>query len=284
MIKLAIVCNKKNNVAELKAGIDNFKKIRGDIFNFETYVFEDETTFITNYRPVFDIVIIDMELTYFNGIYVAKRLRTMDENVNIVMMGSIEQAILGYEVGALGYLSNPIDACSVETVLSRVLVNITNNSKKTTIISLMGGHLKRIDVSRVKYIEVFVHQLVYHTTSGIETGLGTLQKTEEQFKEFGFYRCSKNTIINFNYVEQYKSGVVYIGENQINVSRRKKKEFEELFENYVLSNSRYVLQLDEEVDSPPSKPLKKQNRLDGDEIQSPNNRSRSKINRSRSKM
>ena len=258
MIKLAIVCNKKNNIAELKEAIESFEKSKGDIFHFETYVFEDETAFITNYSLSFDIVIIDMELTYFNGIYVAKRLRRMDEEVNIIMRGALEQAILGYEVNALGYLTNPIDAYSIEAVLSRAIANVEKNFKRTTIISLTGGNLKRIYVNRVKYIEVFVHQLVYHTTSGMETGLGSLQNVEEQFKEFAFYRCSKNTVINLDYIEQYKSGVVYIDGKQISISRRKKKEFEELFQNYICNNQNHTLRT-ETSKKTLKKPLKKQN-------------------------
>ena len=56
---------------------------------------------ITGYRPVYDLIFMDISMEKLDGLRSAKRLRETDEKVIIVFITSLAKyAVRGYEVNA----------------------------------------------------------------------------------------------------------------------------------------------------------------------------------------
>lgn len=69
---------------------------------FQIQQFSDGIQLAENYRPVYDILLMDIEMAQLNGMETARRIRKFDEEVLIVFITNTAQyAIKGYEVGAL---------------------------------------------------------------------------------------------------------------------------------------------------------------------------------------
>ena len=72
-------------------------------------------------RP-YDMVFLDIEMPEMDGITLAKKLRSISENIYIVFLtGHVEYALEGYEVNALRYLTKPVQESKLREVLRFVM-------------------------------------------------------------------------------------------------------------------------------------------------------------------
>lgn len=85
----------------------------------------------------FDLVILDIEMPKMDGLQVAKSLRAMGEETEIVFLTShVEYALKGYEVQALRYLTKPVDA---EKLAKCFLQNSILLDKKNVVLLILAG-------------------------------------------------------------------------------------------------------------------------------------------------
>ena len=73
--------------------------------SFDVTYFEDGGAIIGGYKPVYDIILMDIQMTHVDGMTAARAIREVDQEVVLVFITSAAQfAIHGYQVGALSYL------------------------------------------------------------------------------------------------------------------------------------------------------------------------------------
>ncbi len=56
---------------------------------FSVHTYTSGVDFITNYKLIYDLVIMDIEMPGFNGMETAKELRELDENVVLIFITQI---------------------------------------------------------------------------------------------------------------------------------------------------------------------------------------------------
>ena len=90
--------------------------------SFEVIYFEDGGAIIGDYKPVYDIILMDIQMTHVDGMTAARAIREVDQEVVLVFITSAAQfAIHGYQVGALSYLMKPLPWFAFSQELSRCL-------------------------------------------------------------------------------------------------------------------------------------------------------------------
>ena len=90
--------------------------------SFEVTYFEDGGAIIGDYKPVYDIILMDIQMTHVDGMTAARAIREVDQEVVLVFITSAAQfAIHGYQVGALSYLMKPLPWFAFSQELSRCL-------------------------------------------------------------------------------------------------------------------------------------------------------------------
>ena len=68
--------------------------------SFEVTYFEDGGAIIGDYKPVYDIILMDIQMTHVDGMTAARAIREVDQEVVLVFITSAAQfAIHGYQVG-----------------------------------------------------------------------------------------------------------------------------------------------------------------------------------------
>ena len=142
-----------------------------------------------------------------------------------------QYAIQGYKVNALDYMLKPISYFSFSESMNKALKKVKNSEKQYVVISTKGGKM-RLDVSRIAYVEVLDHTLIYHTTEGKFAAKGTLRDAESQLEPYHFFSCSRCYLINLNYVENYQGSTVYIDGDAIQISRSRRKVFLDILNEY----------------------------------------------------
>ena len=180
----------------------------------------------------FDLVFLDLEMPGIDGITLAKRLRAVSENVQIVFLTShIEYALEGYEVNALRYLVKPVDMNKLSEVL-KYIQDKKNNSRQIMI--KQEGEDIVIDISDIIYMESMDKNVRIVTSKSEYITRYNISDYEEELKNSGFLRIHRGYLISLSKVKKIvKNDVVMDGDISLPVSRSNIKTLKDALYAYV---------------------------------------------------
>lgn len=230
MVNIAIVEDEDRAIDNLKYALARYENEAG--IEFRISVFKDAELFLTNYKPVYDIVFMDIMLPGMDGMRAAQRMRKFDENVKLIFLTSMAQfAIKGYEVSAVDFIVKPFRYFDLKMRLDRVCRALKDRQPFVKI-SVPGG-MKSVNVGDIYYIESSGHQLIYHTRDGEFTVRGgPIKQLSEEMEAYGFARCGVSYLVNLSHCNQVDGNEVTVGPDKLRITRGKKKEFVDRLEAY----------------------------------------------------
>lgn len=230
MIKIAIVEDERAYAMQLQEYLHKCEEEHGEAFEITVYADGDEI--VHKYKSQFDIILMDVEMKFMDGMSAAEEIRKIDSEVVIIFITNMPQyAIRGYAVDALDYVLKPVAYFAFSQRLSRAIARMRKREKKTLLVSVKGGTV-RIDVANIYYIESQGHTLSFHTASGVYEGIGKMKDMEEQLGEAHFFRGNKGYLINLEHVEGVKDGYAIVKKDKLLLSRARRKEFLEALTHY----------------------------------------------------
>lgn len=233
MIRLAIVDDDHASVEELKRLVSDYLTAQERDFVIHTYY--DGSELIMDYRK-FDLIFLDIKMEKIGGLEIARMIHKMDENTIIVFVTRMAQyAIHGYEVNALDFLLKPVDAASTAHVLSKAL-HILDSRSGTTLLLKTAEGLTSLSTNEILYIEVYNHDLIYHTQRGEFRVRSRLAEAEEQLRGHHFCLSSRSCLVNLLHVSSVRGDCVMVGDTPLPLSRGRRREFIQQFTNYVGGN------------------------------------------------
>ena len=224
IVNIAIVEDEKEMLDNLISCLKSFFVKLDQDFNF--FSFNNAVTFLNTYKVgLYDLILMDINLPELNGMYAAKKLRTIDQDVLIVFVTYLGQyAIEGYKVNAFDYILKPLNEDSLRLTLKRALTKI-NIDENCIIISNSSQNLNKIKISEIKYVEVIGHNLMFHTVKGNFKGSGTIRKMTNELKGYSFVQCNISYLVNLKYISEINKDEVKVGDDILHISRPKRKEF-----------------------------------------------------------
>lgn len=223
MLNVAIVEDDERATARLRAFIERFAEQSGE--RIEIATFPEPTRFLEGYRPIYDIVFMDIEMPTMNGMKAAARLREMDSAVVLIFVTNMAQyAAKGYEVAAMDYIVKPYAYPDFERKLRRAVAS-TRHAAAALLVRQQAG-TQRVLLRDILYIEVRGHGLIINTDSGVVRGSGTLSETQEKLATEGFFRCSKAYLVNQKHIVIVRgSSLALSNGNELAIGRAYKKSF-----------------------------------------------------------
>ena len=228
--KIAIVDDETEASDKLASYLERFAIEKGCVF--DCVFFSDGINFIDKYSADYDIVFMDIDMKIYNGMRTAERLREKDSEVLLVFVTNLAQfAAAGYKVNAADYLVKPYDYSELAFTLSQLLSGLEGRKKREIVIKNGSGN-KRIAASNISYIEVYGHKVVYHTDIGDIESWASLSAVIEGLP-YGFAKCNVSTLVNLARVSAIRGDSVIVGDTELSVSRRCKKEFKNMLFEYV---------------------------------------------------
>lgn len=186
----------------------------------------DGLSFLEDYKFQYDIVFLDIEMPFKDGMKIAEQLRERDESVTIIFVTNMANlAVKGYSVQAYDFVVKPLDYFSFATLLNRTIKNVIKNKKNEAIDVTTSYNVRKLEIKDIYYISISGHKIEYHTTEGIIVSWGNLKSIEEKLEKFGFVRTIAYQLVNLKYVKAVKGYDLYIGDEVLAISRTRKKQF-----------------------------------------------------------
>ncbi len=224
-MRVAIIEDMDENIALLENYLHRYEEENDTLITVDSY--KNGMEFITGYHPVWDLILLDIEMPLMDGMETARKIRKVDPDVLIIFITCMAQyAIEGYSVRALDYVLKPVHYYSFASKLHQVQEILSARNKRNVLISTRDGQV-RFSPEHILYIEVQNHTLSYHTTTEIlqATGNQSLSKIAQELSDNGFSRCHQSYLVNLQYVTRYDKNTVWISDEQLPLSRSYYKDF-----------------------------------------------------------
>lgn len=223
MIRIAIVEDEDSYIEQLTGYLQEYRKTANE--DFDITVYRDGDAVVASYKAQFDIILMDIQMRFVDGMTAAEEIRSQDSEVVIIFITNMTQyAIRGYEVDALDYILKPVSYFAFSQKLSRAIARIKKRESKYVTVSVKGGIL-RLNVSDIYYIESAGHDLIYHCASGNHTASGTMKSAEEEFGGMSFSRGNKCYLINLEHVEGIQDKCAVVRGEHLQLSRPRMNTF-----------------------------------------------------------
>ncbi|MFS0863960.1 LytR/AlgR family response regulator transcription factor [Fredinandcohnia sp. 179-A 10B2 NHS] len=230
MIRIAIVEDDISYKEQLIEFLHRFEKEIGE--KIETETFSDGDEIVENYQAQFDIILMDVQMRFMDGMSAAEEIRKVDSEVVIIFITNMAQyAIKGYAVNALDYVLKPISYFQFSQRLHRAIDRMKKREDHYLTIRVKGG-VQRFRVSEIYYVESQGHNLIFSSKSGEFVTSGTMKELETQLSSFSFFRGNKGYLINLEHVEGMNDSCAIVGGKELLISRNKKKAFMEALTHY----------------------------------------------------
>ncbi len=231
MLRIAIAEDDTGYAKQLKEYLTRYGQEKE--CEIEATIYSDGDELVEGYRAQFDIILMDVEMPFLDGMAAAAEIRKVDQEVVIIFITNMAQyAIKGYAVDAMDYVLKPISYFAFSQRLERAVSRMKKREKHFVVIPAKGGTLK-LETSQIYYVESLGHNLVFHTTHGEMVASGTMQKLEEEMEAYHFSRGNKGYLINLMHVDGVQDGCARIHGQLLPLSRGRKAAFLEALADYV---------------------------------------------------
>lgn len=234
-MNIAIVEDLTAHTEAIKRYLIKFFTKNNDSFSIKAY--SNAVAFLDNYSGKYDVVFMDINMPYLNGMDAAKKLRELDEKCVLIFITSLAQyAIEGYEVNAFDYILKPISYAEFSLKFMRAYKRIKEKQNNFIILSTPNGAIK-IEPEELGYVEVIKHTVVYHTTRGDYSKYEPLKNVEQKLADYPFVKCNNCYLVNLAFVKGIKTDIAFIiidgKQHNLVISRGKRKEFSQAYEKYL---------------------------------------------------
>ena len=197
MIKIAIVEDEAMYAKQLEEFLHQYEAENYEAFDITIY--SDGDQIVNKYKSQFDIILMDVEMKFMDGMSAAEEIRKMDSEVVIIFITNMAQyAIRGYAVDALDYVLKPVSYFAFSQRLNRA-------------------------IERMK---------ILHTILGDYETTGKMKEMDEKLSGMNFCRGNKGYLINLQHVDRIQDNCAVVKGEELVLSRARKKEFMEALTRY----------------------------------------------------
>lgn len=231
MIEIAIVEDEDSYAEQLNGYVKQYEEETRSRIHITRFSDGDEIT--EDYKGSYDIILMDIQMEFMDGMTAAEQIRSMDTEVVIMFITNMTSyAIRGYQVDAMDYVLKPVTYFDFSQKLTRAIGKIAKRKSHPVTISSSSGMI-RLDAGDIWYLESQGHQLIYHTRQGEFQERRKMQEAEEAYEALGFFRSNKGVLVNLEHVEGVQEGCCIVHGERLPVSRARRNDFMSALTEYI---------------------------------------------------
>ena len=146
MIRIAIVEDEDSYVQVLTGYLKQYETEHS--LSFQISVFHDGLDIVSEYKADYDIILLDIQMKHLDGMKTAEKIRELDEDVSFIFITStIQFAVQGYLVDALGYVVKPVAYLAFSQILGKAVKKVKQKQQKDYMTIEVEGGQMRLDQS-----------------------------------------------------------------------------------------------------------------------------------------
>lgn len=231
---IAVVEDEPLFAKQLEEYIRRYESERDKKINI-TFFFDGEDI-VENYSGDYDVILMDIQMQFMDGMTAAQKIRGLDHEVIIMFITNrLDYAVRGYEVDAMDYVVKPVEYFAFSQKLDKAFDRMKKPDEVYVSVVTEDGVWK-LKTSEIYYIESQGHYARYRTVRGDFVSRAALKSLEAELRGYGFFRCSKGFLVNMANVDGLSGGECIVCGEKIPVSRGVRKEFMELLMRYMSMN------------------------------------------------
>ena len=231
MISIAFVEDEELYAKQLQQFLHQYEEENKEMFDITVY--SDGDQIVNKYKSQYDIILMDVEMKFMDGMSAAEEIRKIDTEVVIIFITNMAQyAIRGYAVDALDYVLKPVPYFAFSQQLMKAVTRLEKRAKHYLTVPVEGG-LRRLDTASIYYLESEGHRVHFYTDEGDFSAPGALKTFEEKLVACPFARCNSGYLVNLVQVRGVQQNTVEVGPYELQVSRPKRKSFLAALTDYI---------------------------------------------------
>ena len=200
------------------------------------YNFNSEETLLQKVKTL-NLIFLNSEMMGNYGVEIGKKIRRIEENCKIILFSSqINHFKEAFKMQAFRFVTKPFETEEIREIID-TCYNITIGT--TTIELFRERKLYRVSQRQIQYIVSYDSYTEYVVKSKKFRQTYSLRQLEAILDLRCFYRVHRQYIVNLYWIQNYKDGIIYIGNTQIVVSRRKRKEFEKVYFEFKMKHTEF---------------------------------------------
>lgn len=172
-------------------------------------------------------IFLDMDMPEMDGIEVAKRIRTINNECVIIIATAREDRYReAFHISASDFITKPFISGEVETAID-IIINSGIGKEKIMVYKKANKFdIRQRDIETIEaydgYVLLFSQGVEYRRET-------TIKDIKTEINNEMFMEVRRGKIVNLLHVDKYKNGTIFIKDREIKVARNKKKEFEKKY-------------------------------------------------------
>lgn len=231
VLRIAIVEDCDADAERLREYLNRYAREHASEFSVAR--FADGMRFLDGYEPVYDIVMMDIEMPRMDGMATARRLRELDGSVCLIFVTNLSQyAIDGYEVDAIDFLLKPLQYFQFSQRLDKAVRVCELRRGRSIAVDTQEGKL-RLRLNEIYYVESQKHYLIFHARGENFRSRGTIKELMKELPGEAFALCHASFLVNLEYVERIETQQVTVHGETLPVSRSCRQGLLDAFARYL---------------------------------------------------
>lgn len=182
----------------------------------------------------YDIIFMDINLIYLNGIDLSKKIKESKENLILIFVSSQEELVFrSLEVSPFQFIRKTkydIDCPLVFNQLEAYL-----NLKSKSIILDIHGRMIKIDIQDIIVCVAIGHDITIHTLKEDYTIRNTIKGVSKIINHEDFIQVQRGLIVNLRYIDIVENNKIILqNTEEYEIGRKYRLVFKDLYRRYLL--------------------------------------------------
>lgn len=223
-VVIGICDDQKEIVIELKKMLEAYLSAQN--CSYELYMFLDGESLLGQIDKI-NVVFLDIEMPGMDGIELGRKIKQINPECKIIMAtGKVDRFKDAFRIHAERFITKPFDKAEIEEALQAVIGQ--NLGEETLELYYMRNSCK-ICQCDIWYIVAYNGYTEFVVGDKVFRREESLNEVEGMLEERIFCRISRKHVVNMQWIQAYSEGMIRIGGKEFEVSRRRRKDFEQKY-------------------------------------------------------